>query len=103
MSADIVKMFKTLFKSLWIEHLLYLCFSNNNTNIKKTSIKKFKMYCSSHDWDTELYIDQILNDDDHERNVKDMLINSQCGCGLCDKLKVGNFNKNNVKNYDIYL
>jgi len=79
-----VEVFKTFFGNLWVEHLLYLCSMDDKTII---TLKKFKKFCSSHDWDTELYLDQILKDDDYKKNVEDMLIKSRCGCDICSKLK----------------
>jgi len=82
-----IKVFKSFFADLWVEHLLYAYFIDKTIDI---TLKKLEKFCTVHDWDAELSLDRIIQDDDNERiiaRLRDSIQNGECGCGLCRILK----------------
>ena len=84
---SIIEMLKSLFINMWVEHILYFIL------IKKKevgmTIREIGDYCIREDWDGELSLDIILQDDDdyYSESVKERLMEAlkegDCSCGIC--------------------
>jgi len=82
-----IRVFKTFFGQLWLEHLLYASIIDKSVNL---ILKKLEKFCSLHDWDAEIYLEQILQSNDGEKitaKIKNLLQNAHCSCVACEKLK----------------
>jgi len=84
---SIIEIFQFLFGNLWIEHILYLILIKEED--VGVTIEEINDYCMEKDWDAEMSLDIIIEDDVNFNNerVKNTILEAlreeDCGCEVC--------------------